>query len=63
MHVIASPGEIDVNLNCEQIVPANKKRHICTCREVEEQILTMAKGMLTVFVCLMNVWHPYISSK
>ncbi|BFY98479.1 hypothetical protein BsWGS_01519 [Bradybaena similaris] len=41
-------GEIDVNLNCEQIVPANKKRHTCTCREVEEQILTMAKGAFSL---------------
>ncbi|CAG5115384.1 unnamed protein product, partial [Candidula unifasciata] len=41
-------GEIDVNLNCEQVVPASKKRHTCSCREVEEQILTMAKGAFSL---------------
>ncbi|RUS81630.1 hypothetical protein EGW08_010593, partial [Elysia chlorotica] len=37
-------GEMNVNIDCERVVPARSKRSTCTCQEVEEQILLMAKG-------------------
>ncbi|XP_041355979.1 uncharacterized protein LOC121373401 [Gigantopelta aegis] len=37
-------GELNVNVDCEEVTPLNKKRGVCTCQEVEEQILIMAKN-------------------
>ena len=50
-------GEMNVNIDCERIVPARNKRFTCTCQEVEEQILQMAKGMYppSYIVFLFNI--------
>ncbi|GFR98274.1 caspase-2 [Elysia marginata] len=37
-------GEMNVNIDCDSVVPARNKKFTCTCQEVEEQILIMAKG-------------------
>lgn len=38
------PGELNINVDCEDVAPiSNKKKPLCSCQEVEEQILVMAK--------------------
>jgi len=37
-------GEMNVNVDCQEVIPSGKKRYVCSCEEVEEQILQMAKG-------------------
>lgn len=38
------PGELNINVDCADVGPAaNKKKPLCSCQEVEEQILVMAK--------------------
>ena len=39
-----SSGEMNISVDCEEVVPSPKKRYTCTCHEVEEQILQMARG-------------------
>ncbi|KAK3095163.1 hypothetical protein FSP39_010920 [Pinctada imbricata] len=36
-------GELNISLDCEDISPVGRKKRVCTCAEVEEQILVMAK--------------------
>lgn len=37
-------GELSINVDCEDVGPLpNKKKPLCSCQEVEEQILIMAK--------------------
>ena len=37
-------GELNINIDCADVGPAsNKKKPLCSCQEVEEQILVMAK--------------------
>ncbi|XP_046350257.2 uncharacterized protein LOC124131199 [Haliotis rufescens] len=36
-------GELNVNVDCDEVTPLNKRQQTCTCQEVEEQILIMAK--------------------
>ncbi|KAL5020371.1 hypothetical protein ScPMuIL_003263 [Solemya velum] len=36
-------GELNINVDCEDVVPQNRKKQLCLCQEVEEQILTMAR--------------------
>ncbi|XP_005105349.3 uncharacterized protein LOC101861459 [Aplysia californica] len=37
-------GEVNVNVDCQEVTPSSKKKYTCTCHEVEEQILQMARG-------------------
>lgn len=38
------PGELSINVDCEDVAPLpNKKKPLCSCQEVEEQILIMSK--------------------
>ncbi|CAG5133650.1 unnamed protein product, partial [Candidula unifasciata] len=37
-------GEMNVNVRCEQIIPTALSKQTCSCREVEEQVLIMAKA-------------------
>ncbi|KAJ8310993.1 hypothetical protein KUTeg_011438 [Tegillarca granosa] len=36
-------GELNVRLDCEEVLSSGKRKHQCSCKDVEEQILLMAK--------------------